>query len=58
MFQNRARLEVSGIRNDTNSRVAQRVREKIKQTKRSDGHLPALIVVVEFSEPQSRIAKR
>jgi len=58
LFQNRARLEVSGIRNDTNSRVAQRVRKKLKQTERSDGHLPALVVVVEFSQPQSQIAKR
>ena len=58
LFQNRARLEVSGIRTGTETRVAERVSKKLKQTKRSDGDLPALVVVVEFGEPQSRIAKR
>ena len=58
LFQNRALLEVSGIRNATESRLAERVGKKLKQTERSDGVLPALVVVVEFGEPQSRIAKR
>ena len=58
LFQNRARLEVSGIRNATESRLVERVSRKLKQTKRSDESLPALVVVVEFGEPQSRIAKR
>lgn len=58
LFQHKARLEVSGIRNGAGALVEARVRKKIDQTKRSDGLLPAYVVVVEFGTPQSRIAKR
>ena len=58
LFQNRARLEVSGIRTGTESAVAGRVRKKLKQTERSDADLSAVVVVVEFGEPQSRVARR
>lgn len=58
LFQNRARLEVSGIRSGTEATVAGRVRKKLKQTERSDADLSAVVVVVEFGEPQSRVAKR
>lgn len=58
LFQNRARLEVSGIRSGVESTVASRVRKKLRQTTQSDANLPAFVVVVEFGEPQSRIAKR
>lgn len=58
LFQNRARLEVSGIRIGTEATVAGRVRKKLKQTERSDADLSAVVVVVEFGEPQSRVAKR
>ena len=58
LFQNKARLEVSGIRTGTEAMVANRVRKKLKQTERSDANLSAVVIVVEFSEPQSRVAKR
>ena len=58
LFQNRARLEVSGIRTGTEAAVAGRVRKKLKQTERSDADLSAVVVVVEFGEPQSRVARR
>ena len=59
-FQRKARLEVSGILNEQNaSKIKQRVKEKIKQTKKSDVlELPAYIVVVEFSHPVVYMVKR
>ena len=57
-FQNKERLEVSGIRNGDNSRVKSRVNEKLKQVQISDPTgLPALIVVVEFSAPLSQMVR-
>jgi len=59
LFQNRARLEVSGIRAGAKTVIAARVREKLRQVERFGvALLPALVVVVEFSEPESRVAKR
>jgi hypothetical protein len=49
-----ARLEVSGIRQGDSTRIQARVREKQMQTAQSDamlGHLPAIIIVVEFGQP-------
>ena len=58
-FQSRARLEVSGIRVGAKSAIATRVREKLRQVERFGVTLlPALVVVVESSEPESRVAKR
>ena len=55
-FQNSARLEVSGILNGTHSDISGRVRQKIRQTTLSDGtSLPAIIIVVEFGMPCSRV---
>jgi hypothetical protein len=57
-FQNKERLEVSGIRSGDNSRVKARVNEKLKQVQPSDSTaLPALIVVVEFSAPLSQMVR-
>lgn len=58
LFQEKARLEVSGIRKGSESEIKARLRQKKEQTKRSDGLLPAYIVVVEFGEPKSRVVKR
>ena len=59
LFQSRARLEVSGLRAGTETRIAARVRKKLRQTERSDSSLlPAVVVIVEFSQPESRVAKR
>lgn len=57
-FQNKERLEVSGIRSGDSSRIKARVNEKLKQVQPSDATaLPALIVVVEFSEPLSQMVR-
>jgi hypothetical protein len=57
-FQNKERLEVSGMRSGDSGRVKARVNEKLKQVQPSDSSaLPALIVVVEFSAPLSEMAR-
>ncbi len=58
LFQGKARLEVSGIRNGSDSVVATRVRQKLRQTERSEGTLPAVVIVVEFSRPQCRVVEK
>jgi hypothetical protein len=57
-FQNKVRLEVSGIRRGDASRIKARVKQKIEQTSPSDGTLPAYIVVVEFSQPRSVMVQK
>ncbi|MCB2215119.1 MAG: hypothetical protein KQH59_03575 [Desulfobulbaceae bacterium] len=54
-FQNKARLEISGIRSGKYSHIKSRLKKKLKQTEPSDGLLPAYIVVVEFSKPAAEI---
>ena len=58
LFQNKARLEVSGIRAGSEANIAGRVRKKIRQTQQSSSSLEALVVVVEFGGPESRVARR
>jgi hypothetical protein len=58
-FQDKARLEISGILKGTASQINQRVKEKVEQTKRTDNTtLPAYIVVVEFSTPICKVVVR
>lgn len=58
-FQDTTRLEVSGIRNGSDSTVSARVRQKLRQTGQSDAMgLPALVVVVEFGTPRSVVERR
>lgn len=58
LFQKLARLEVSGILKGTESQVNRRLKEKIKQTEKSDHiKLPAFISIVEFSMPVCKIRK-
>lgn len=55
-FQDKARLEVSGIRNGNNNQIEQRVTGKIKQISKSNNlGLKSYIIVVEFSLPISRV---
>jgi len=55
-FQDKARLEVSGILKGTKSQIKQRWKEKLKQTRKSDHtNLPAIVVVIEFSQPLAKI---
>lgn len=54
LFQNAARLEVSGIQRATNSEYNRRVREKLAQTERSaETGLPAIAAIIEFGAPRS-----
>jgi hypothetical protein len=58
-FQNKARLEISGIRKGDEAAIRNRVSEKMRQTDRSDeSGLPAYIVVVEFSRPVTEVRRK
>jgi len=52
-LERKARLEVSGILSGETAVGEARVREKIRQTRRSVGEYPAYIIVVEFGTPQA-----
>ncbi len=61
LFQAAARLEVSGIRQGSSAAVKARAKQKIEQTRASNGTLgalPAFVVVVEFSQPRSEVIRR
>ena len=52
LFQNSARMEVSGIRQGDTKEVDARVKRKIKQAEQSkDTQLPVVVIVVEFGAP-------
>jgi hypothetical protein len=57
-FQNKARLEISGIRNGNDQEVKARIRQKLNQTDRSDGSLPTYVIVVEFGCPLAEVQER
>ena len=49
LFQRKARLEISGIRNGSDADIARRSAAKLRQTRQSDDtQIPAYVVVVEF----------
>ena len=55
-FQDVVRLEVSGVFRGDEPTLRQRVQKKLKQVSRSDYlGLPALVIVTEFSQPQSHL---
>ena len=59
LFQNTARLEVSGIGKGTEQEIKRRVREKKTQTEQSDAlTIPAYVVIVEFSTPVAEVIFR
>jgi hypothetical protein len=51
LFQHAARLEVSSIQKGDSTIVTARVRQKMEQTTRTDGTLPAFVIVVEYGSP-------
>ena len=51
-------LEISGIREGNDQQVKARVQQKLKQTDRSDGALPAYVIVVEFGEPLAEVQEK
>ena len=56
IFTNKARLEVSGILNGTDSEIASRFRRKSDQVKPSDNSgFPAYVAIIEFSQPKARV---
>ena len=54
-FQNKAKLEVSGIRNGVDSDISRRVKQKKKQTSKAGSSLPIYIIVVEFGRPIAQV---
>ncbi|MCY2995641.1 MAG: hypothetical protein NTY19_48510 [Planctomycetota bacterium] len=57
-YREDARLEISGIRAGDARQLNARIRQKARQTDRSDGRLPAFIAVVEFGHPVSFLQQR
>lgn len=58
-FQNRARLEISGIRQGNERAIKARVSQKLRQTDQSDDDLlPAYVIVVEFGTPLAEVRKK
>ena len=54
IFSNKARLEVSGIREGNDSKIAARLRTKIAQVQPSDDSgFPAYIAIIEFGQPKA-----
>ena len=59
IFQDKVRLEISGINKGSTADVRRRVEEKLTQTKQSDcWKLDAYVVVVEFGKPCSQVVKK
>jgi hypothetical protein len=58
LFQRKARFEVSGIRNGSQSILQSRVNIKLKQISPSDAVAPGYVCIVEFGTPRSRIIEK
>lgn len=59
LFQNKARLEISGIFNGDEKLIKQRFTQKSKQTNRSDNFkIPAIISVTCFSMPHTQFDEK
>ena len=59
LFQRKARLEISGIRNGSDADIARRSAAKLRQTRQSDDtQIPAYVVVVEFGRPLAEVHQR
>lgn len=59
LFQNSARLEISGIGNGSETDIRRRKKSKLAQTERSDAlQIPAIVVIVEFSRPVAEVVQR
>ena len=57
-FQNKARLEISGILEGTESKIKARLKQKTEQTNLINSELPTYIVIVEFSKPVSHLEQK
>jgi hypothetical protein len=57
-FQRAARLEISGILNGDEAKIAERLRGKLSQSERSNSsRLPAYIAVIDFARPEARVVQ-
>jgi hypothetical protein len=57
-FENKVRLEVSGIRSGDYRDIQTRVNQKSRRLSCFPNSLPAYIIVVEFSMPLSRVVEK
>ena len=57
LLQQAERLEVSGIRNGSESAIKARILEKTRQTQKFRTTTPTWVAVVEFSRPMLRLVK-
>jgi hypothetical protein len=58
LFQEKARLEVSGIRKGDERAISHRLRRKANRINAHCSPLPVVVIVVEFGSPRSRIKTR
>lgn len=58
VFQRKARLEVSGIRQGAEAVIQSRVKIKLKQIDPSDAMAPGYVAVIEFGTPRARIVEK
>ena len=59
LFQQKARLEVSGIDKGSEADIRRRKKIKLEQTRRSDAlQIPAIVVIIEFSRPVAEVVQR
>jgi len=58
LFQNKARLEVSGIRRGNESEIKSRVSEKLRRSAKIPNSLPLYVSVTEFGTPCSCLVKK
>ena len=57
LFQDAARLEVSGIRKGDTTHINARVKQKFSRAENSPNSLPLYVAVVEFGKPASKVVK-
>lgn len=55
LFQDKVRLEVSGIRRGDGNDIRARESAKTRQIQQSSVSYPGIVVIVEFSKPQSKV---
>ncbi|MEB3231777.1 MAG: hypothetical protein VKJ64_12265 [Leptolyngbyaceae bacterium] len=58
LFQRKARLEVSGIRQGSDALIRSRVNMKLRQISPSDTVAPGYVAVIEFGTPQARVVEK
>lgn len=58
VFQRKARLEVSGIRQGNEATIRSRAKIKLKQISPSDAVAPGYVSVIEFGTPKTRIVEK